>query len=81
MSHRAAIYYVDLVVRTGLTLEQAIVEARERDEQRRRSGFDQTALDEAARAGFANGAFEDLAEDVSDVVAAASAPGTTGVGA
>jgi hypothetical protein len=68
MSHRAAIFYVDLVIRTGLTLEQAIVEARQLDQQRQDSGFDQEALDEAAREGFANGAFEDLAEDVSAVV-------------
>jgi hypothetical protein len=64
MSHRAAIFYVDLVIRTGVTLEQAIVEARQLDQQRRDSGFEQGALDEAARMGFANGAFEDLAEDV-----------------
>lgn len=68
MSHRAAIYYVDLVVRSGLTIEQAIAEARLKDEQRRNSGFDQAALDEAASKGFANGAFEDLAEDVPAVV-------------
>lgn len=68
MSHRAAIFYVDLVIRTGVTLEQAIVEARQLDQQRRDSGFEQGALDEAARMGFANGAFEDLAEDVPAVV-------------
>jgi hypothetical protein len=68
MSHRAAIFYVDLVIRTGLTLEQAIVEARQLDKQRRDSGFEQEALDEAARKGFANGAFEDLADDVPAVV-------------
>lgn len=68
MSHRAAIFYVDLVIRTGLVLEQAIVDARQLDQQRRDSGFDQEALDEAARKGFANGAFEDLAEDVPGVV-------------
>ena len=68
MSFRAAIYYVDLVVRTGLTLELAIAEARQKDQQRRESGFDQASLDEAARQGFANGAFEDLAEDVPAVV-------------
>lgn len=68
MSFRQAIYYVDLVVRSGLTLEQAIAEAKQKDEQRRESGFDQDALDEAARKGFANGAFEDLAEDVPSVV-------------
>ena len=68
MSFRQAIYYVDLVVRSGLTLEQAIAEARQKDEHRGESGFDQEALDEAARKGFANGAFEDLAEDVQSVV-------------
>lgn len=68
MSHRTAIYYVDLVVRTGMTLEQAIAEAQAKDAQRKDSGFDQVALDEAARRGFANGAFEDLAEDVPAVV-------------
>lgn len=68
MSFRSAIFYVDLVVCSGMTLEEAIVEARRLDESRRASGFDQTALDEAARKGFANGAFEDLVEDVSAVV-------------
>lgn len=64
LSHRSAIFYVDLVVRSGMTLEAAIKAAQERDEQRRAAGLDQAALDEAARLGFANGAFEDLAEDV-----------------
>ncbi|HGM6414368.1 TPA: hydrolase or metal-binding protein [Stenotrophomonas maltophilia] len=68
MSHRTAIYYVDLVVRSGLTLEQAIAEAREVDATRRAAGLDQVALDEAARHGFANGAFEELEEDVPAVV-------------
>jgi hypothetical protein len=64
MSHRSAIFYVDLVVRLGMTLEAAIKVAQEREEARRAAGLDQAALDEAARHGFANGAFEDLAEDV-----------------
>lgn len=69
MSQRAPIYYyVDLVVRAGMTLEKAIVEARRLDGQRRASGFDQAALDEAARQGFADGAFEELAEDGPTVV-------------
>ena len=67
-SYRAPIYYVDLVVRSGMTLEQAIEQARELDAKRRANGFDQVALDEAARLGFANGAFEELAEDVPAVV-------------
>ncbi|MCE4059319.1 hypothetical protein LXM60_03740 [Pandoraea sputorum] len=32
------------------------------------SGFDQTALDEAAQAGFGNGAFEEAGDDVPAVV-------------
>ncbi|WMR47616.1 hydrolase or metal-binding protein, partial [Stenotrophomonas maltophilia] len=68
MSYRSAIYYVDLVVRSGLTLEQAVAEAVERHATRAAAGIDQAALDEAARQGFANGAFEDLDEDVPAVV-------------
>ncbi|RBB35700.1 phage capsid protein [Burkholderia reimsis] len=67
-SYRSAIYYVDLGVRSGNTLEQAIVEARELDARRRAAGFDQAALDVAARAGFSNGAFEDSIEEGSAVV-------------
>jgi len=56
------IYYVDLTIRATVTLEEALADARNLDEQRQAAGFDQVALDAAARAGFANGAFED-AED------------------
>jgi len=62
-SYRSAIYYVDLGVRAGSSLEVAITEARELDARRRAAGFDQAALDAAARAGFGNGAFEDSIED------------------
>lgn len=68
MSFRTAIFYVDLVVRSGVTLEQAIRQAHDLDGQRRSNGFDQAALDEAARRGFANGAFEDVDEDVPAMV-------------
>ncbi len=66
-SYRSAIYYVDLSVRAGSTLEAAITEARELDTRRKSAGFDQVALDVAARAGFANGAFEDSIEDGASV--------------
>ena len=62
-SYRSAIYYVDLGVRAGSSLEAAITDARELDARRRVAGFDQAALDTAARAGFSNGAFEDSIED------------------
>lgn len=67
-SYRSAIYYVDIVVQSGLTLEEAIARAREFDSQRKASGLDQTALDETARAGFGNGAFEESGEDIPAVV-------------
>lgn len=67
-SYRSAIYYVDLGVRAGSALEQAIMQARELDARRKAAGFDQLALDTAAHAGFANGAFEDSIEDRAAVV-------------
>lgn len=68
MSFHTAIYYVDLVIWGGITLEEAISEAKSLDVKRKEAGFDQSALDEAARKGFANGAFEELEEDVPAVV-------------
>ncbi len=62
-SHRAAIYYVDLTVRTGMTMAEAIASAREQCEKRKESGFNQAALDDAARQGFGQGAFEESAEE------------------
>jgi hypothetical protein len=68
MSHRTPVYYVDLTVREGLTLEEGIAEARANDERRKAVGYDQTALDESAKEGFANGAFEDSGEEISEIV-------------
>lgn len=62
-SYRAPIYYVDLTVRSGNTLEEALAQAQELDARRKLAGFDQAALDAAARLGFANGAFEDSPEE------------------
>ena len=63
-SHRAPIFYVDIGVRDGMTLEEAIAEARNTHQQRLASGFNQVALDGAARLGFANAAFEEDDEEV-----------------
>ncbi|MGG1945940.1 phage capsid protein [Trinickia sp. NRRL B-1857] len=62
-SYRAPIYYVDLTVRSGSTLEEALTQAQELDARRKLAGFDQAALDAAARLGFANGAFEDSPDE------------------
>jgi hypothetical protein len=47
---------------------QALEEARQEVRSRAASGFNQAALDEVARAGFAAGAFEESAEDGAAVV-------------
>lgn len=67
-SHGAPIYYVDITVRAGLALEEALLQARELDDRRKLAGFDQTALDQAARQGLGNGAFEDGEDEGSEVV-------------
>lgn len=78
-SYRSAIYYVDLCVRAGSTLEAAIIEARDLDARRKSAGFDQQALDTAAHAGFSNGAFEESIEE-SAAVAEEFYPVETGDG-
>ncbi|WP_439890851.1 recombination directionality factor [Ralstonia sp. 25C] len=67
-SFRSAIYYVDVSVRAGKSLEDAITEARELDARRKSVGFDQAALDATAKIGFANGTFEDSSEEAAAVV-------------
>ena len=67
-SHGTPIYYVDVTVRLGMTVEETLAEARQLEQERQASGFDQAALDAAARAGFSNGAFEDSEDEAGDVV-------------
>ncbi|MFG8336124.1 hydrolase or metal-binding protein [Pseudomonas aeruginosa] len=67
-SHGTPIFYVDLTVRTGMDMAEALQAANELDAQRQASGFDQAALDEAAQRGFGNGAFEDSEEDSHAVI-------------
>ena len=67
-SHGTPIFYVDITVRSGLSLEDALLEAKQREETRQAAGFDQSALDHAARQGFNNGAFEDSEEDSGAIV-------------
>lgn len=62
-SHRAAIYYVDLTIKTGMALVDAMAIARAEADLRKAAGFDQAALDEAARQGYANGAFDESEEE------------------
>ncbi|WP_288397928.1 hydrolase or metal-binding protein [uncultured Acinetobacter sp.] len=57
-SYRTPIYYVDLTLREGINLKEAITFAKQMDEQSKAAGFYQEALDHVARQGYANGRFE-----------------------
>ncbi|WP_213687698.1 hydrolase or metal-binding protein [Acinetobacter sp. WY4] len=67
-SYRTPVYYVDLTLRDGINLQQAIQIAQEIDQQSKQAGFNQTALDQTARQGFANAQFEVNAEEGLDFV-------------
>ena len=45
-------YYVDLTLRDGISLNEAIIQAKQIDEQSKQAGFYQEALDFTARKGF-----------------------------
>ena len=62
-SYRQPVYYVDLTLREGVDLKTAIQTAKEIDQQGKQAGFDQAALDQIARQGFANAKFEVHAEE------------------
>lgn len=67
-SHSTPIYYVDIVIDSRYTMEEALANARQIDIDRRESGFDQDTLERAARAGLSNGTFEDGEEEGAGVV-------------
>lgn len=67
-SHGTPIFYADLTVRSGMDMAEALQVANKLDAQRQAARFDQVALDEAARRGFSNGAFEDSEEDAGAIV-------------
>lgn len=80
LSHRSAIFYVDLTIREGMTLEQAMTDAKEMNERRRDVGLNQAALDTAGRAGFGNAAFEFSDEEIPEVLEEFYPPETGDVG-
>ncbi|MFS1996052.1 hydrolase or metal-binding protein [Acinetobacter baumannii] len=67
-SYRQPVYYVDLTLREGVDLQSAIYTAREIDQQSKQAGFNQEALDQMARQGFANAKFEMDLEEGLDIV-------------
>lgn len=67
-SYGTPIFYADLTMRNGMDMAETLQSASAVDAQRQAGGFDQSALDDAARRGFGNGAFEDGEEDVNAIV-------------
>lgn len=67
-SRGTPIYYVDLTVREGMTLDEALTHAQQTYAQRQALAYDQQALDAVAREGFGNGAFEDDPDESLDVI-------------
>lgn len=57
-SYRTPVYYVDLILREGIHLQEAIHTAKEIDQKSKLSGFNQAALDQMARQGYGNAKFE-----------------------
>lgn len=67
-SHRTPVYYVDLCLRDGLSLEEAVAQARSAATKQEASGVNIAALEMAARTALANGAFEEGEEEVPAIV-------------
>ena len=67
-SYRTPIYYVDLTLRDGINLQEAITSAKQIDEQSKAAGFYQEALDHVARQGYGNASFEVGGEEGLDIV-------------
>lgn len=67
-SYRTPIYYVDLTLRDGVNLQDAIVSAKQIDEVSKAAGFYQEALDHVARQGYGNASFEVGGDEGLDIV-------------
>ena len=67
-SYRQPVYYVDLTLKDGVSLNDAIRTAKEIDKQSKEAGFYQEAVDFVAKQGFANAQFEVNGEESFDVV-------------
>lgn len=67
-SYRTPVYYVDLTLRDGVHLQEAIHTAKEIDQKSKLCGFNQHALDQTALQGFANAQFEVNGEEGEEIV-------------
>jgi len=67
-SYRQPVYYVDLTLRDGTSLQDAIQTAKDIDQQSKVAGFNQNALDHVARQGYGNARFEVGSEEGIDLI-------------
>lgn len=67
-SYRQPVYYVDLTLREGISLNEAIIQARQINEESKEAGFYQEAVDFTAKQGFANGRMGVNVEDGIEIV-------------
>ncbi|WP_426978131.1 hydrolase or metal-binding protein [Acinetobacter johnsonii] len=67
-SYRTPVYYVDLTLRDGIHLQEAIQTAKEIDQKSKLSGFNQVALDQTALLGYENLQFLVSGEGDADLV-------------
>jgi len=68
MSHGTAIFYADITLRSNMAMEEALAVASALHQQRVAAGYNQEALDAAARHGLNNGVFEEDEDDVATLV-------------
>ena len=67
-SRGTPIFYADITLREGLSMQDTLMAAKQLHEQRQQTGFNQDALDHIATAGLSNGAFEEDEDDISAIV-------------
>ena len=67
-SHRTPVYYVDLCLRDGISLEDAVSQAIDDAHKSEHAGVGIKALELAARIGLSNGAFEDSEDEAPAIV-------------
>jgi hypothetical protein len=67
-SYRTPVYYVDLTLREGIHLQEALHTAKEIDQRGKLCGFNQAALDQTALQGYANAQFEVDGEEGVEII-------------
>ena len=67
-SYRTPVYYVDLTLREGVHLQEAIQTAKEIDQKSKLCGFNQHALDQAALQGYGNTRFDVDGEEEVEII-------------